>query len=834
MTTPYIVKPGDTLLRIAVEQQVDFNTLLQLNPQYQPDPDLIQIGASLLLPQKSTDEPIEPEYPVEPVTDTRPLATQPTLIAPPLCTPIDVHDVLFFTGEGPLEYWSLDEKSTQLLEEEARQTDRLIDSYRALLESAPDQNTATRESLERYALKRAAWLEDAKHAGVFALETQTPSRASARASDVRARKPQTPPNQERIKAELKSLRDRHRFVEHYRDDWFGDSSVDTLRKEILTRIQLQIDFYSALETKTVQKESVVKMGVDLNRFNKTGREAATQRVRHHVREVYSVRQERALYVRDRFYEREVRRWRRSYQNTRAMNALEQRDFKRFGKAIAQDIKEDFKDRTLSPKFEAKLNSWQLEGWKYKEWTSTQPFLNEDGETQFAISAEAQLLRWGAQASVAASFEPSKGKVGIALGAEGSISLAEAKISADLFLPYENGLPVMLSYTDANKQPATYSFGCFRLKGTATIGCFVGGMAEASLQAGNQPEENGGSTGVMFTPSVNLSRAPKGDVGFKAQGFAGAQASGQLTGAMEWQPPKDINTTKFKTLAEIKTEGNIAAGAGLSADFQLSLLNGNFYVKCSGKLVWGVGGGGGFGAVINMDELWELAKVIWQGLQYVDYRALKNIDQQAYKYLVDSTIVAFASDVIQDPEQALLKAVQAGEAQIAEWKSIYEEMQNREKKAAELSRRIMNDATRSSVPLHRLPPEAIGAMLDLLVESFYFNWEEEQETAICKLLKESTYSWHKFEEILENMASEGRPNKAERVLFDNLARINAILDGEQQEEFNLWVAKLAETNKVADIAQAPYSPRSGAMLVMKRDLVKQQIAMLDRDAGTRCV
>ena len=44
MSQTYTVQAGDTLLAIAIQQQVDFNQILALNPKYQPNPDLIQIG----------------------------------------------------------------------------------------------------------------------------------------------------------------------------------------------------------------------------------------------------------------------------------------------------------------------------------------------------------------------------------------------------------------------------------------------------------------------------------------------------------------------------------------------------------------------------------------------------------------------------------------------------------------------------------------------------------------------------------------------------------------------------------------------------------------------
>ncbi|UTZ30979.1 hypothetical protein HB762_06045 [Vibrio campbellii] len=55
-------------------------------------------------------------------------------------------------------------------------------------------------------------------------------------------------------------------------------------------------------------------------------------------------------------------------------------------------------------------------------------------------------------------------------------------------------------------------------------------------------------------------------------------------------------------------------------------------------------------------------------------------------------------------------------------------------------------------------EIQGRMLDTLTCTFHLNWEEKQEDAICTLLSQSTYSWHKFEEILARMNEKGEKER----------------------------------------------------------------------------
>ncbi|QXX07891.1 hypothetical protein KW548_08165 [Vibrio neptunius] len=214
------------------------------------------------------------------------------------------------------------------------------------------------------------------------------------------------------------------------------------------------------------------------------------------------------------------------------------------------------------------------------------------------------------------------------------------------------------------------------------------------------------------------------------------------------------------------------------------------------------------------------------MQYIDYRQLSNIAPKAYEYLVDATYLAFtAVDTITSPANALKFAVSAGESFIDELKDVRNETLNLEKEAIVLAERVLDDSTRSGVPFNQLPPEAVGRMLDTLTRTFIFNWEEKQEQAICKLLQESTYSWHKFEEILARMNPTGSKVSGEKALFNSIERINAILDNKQQAMFNRWVATLTEVNLADKVAQAPFAVYQHREFTQKQTQIEQQYASL---------
>ncbi|WP_414932556.1 hypothetical protein [Vibrio europaeus] len=92
------------------------------------------------------------------------------------------------------------------------------------------------------------------------------------------------------------------------------------------------------------------------------------------------------------------------------------------------------------------------------------------------------------------------------------------------------------------------------------------------------------------------------------------------------------------------------------DFQLVIDKGKFYLNCSGRLVFGPGASGGFCTAIDFEQLWQLAVILFKGLNTTDYRVLDNLHDDVYRHFMRSSYIAFASDVITNPEEALKQAV----------------------------------------------------------------------------------------------------------------------------------------------------------------------------------
>lgn len=836
MTSTYAIQKGDTLLQIAIDNGVEFTDILAINPQLQINPDHIRVGDTLNLPNQIPVEAIEPDYPIEPPQPSTSDCGE--IISAPECKGIEVSDVVFVTGDSPTAYYCLTEAHHAKLKEEITFTEQLIQGYKELLESAPQGDHISTQDLEKHALKKKVWLENAVYAGAIKVSQPEPAvRVAVQAEE------NTTPNKAYIESKIRTLETRRAIVDSY-VPYFSDRSTITVRDKVIKSIDIEITYWQMLLQKTPSPEKSNRQNVDLNNFQSgTFKHQPASR---HVVEIWLASENRLVYIRADFYRDAVTRWHQNPIKTAATKALADRDWKGLKQAFVTDIKQGITNDFDAKKLETVFASWDAEGWKAHEWKATQKLHDEDGQVVFAATQEAQLMRFAAQASVKSILEPTNGKIDIGIGAEASFALAEGAVGFKRYLPYEKGYSVTLSYLDANKQPANYPFGCFRANVSLMLSCFVGFMANGRVSISNQaaPNPNPGHE-ILLAPSISMGETPSGGVGVNAEIFGGAQAGGQVEGALEWKAPPDTEQDKifdFETLAKVGANGNVAIGAGAGWDFNIDYdkESHEFIFGCSGKLVFGPGASGGFGTVIQFDQLWRLTIILLKGLQCVDYRVMTNISENMYEHIVNSSYAAFAAEFIEDPKEALRDAVIDTHQQLKEWWLTRRDNWNDQIGLEYEARRLANNIISSQgfynaheIALDQLPPETVGIMLNTLVSTFYTSREEKQETAIYIIFVGMVKSWRRFEEILVHMNPEGTKQSGDKAMFDNLARINAILDGDQQHSFNNWVAKLAQVDSITadNFAQLqPFKPKSGYAFQLKYPLIENQISQLKGQRG----
>ena len=367
-----------------------------------------------------------------------------------------------------------------------------------------------------------------------------------------------------------------------------------------------------------------------------------------------------------------------------------------------------------------------------------------------------------------------------------------------FYPSQGGYPLHLSYRNGLGQTISHPFGALRLHGSLVFSCFTGtqAFADAGIKATYKAQEvASGATALLGTPSVSVGRG--GRLGLKADAFAGARAGGSLSGDLQWLAPAHqgrgarlygrqmSGAGNWRELATVKTEGNLAAGLGAGANFGLSISKDRLTFNCNASLVFGPGAAGGFGTIVDFEKIYDVIKLVCEALAEVDYRYLYSVTEEAFKYISYGLFRSATS-----PGQLVEKAFRVGYEKIMGYwgtrSSLKMEAQVLTKKLLQ-DRSVMFDGKKLSIAM--LPPETVGPMLYVLSESFIDSWESAQEEAIVLLLG-STDSWHQLIEILEHMSP-----KAEKVnAAGSLNRLNSILDGHQQDQFNQFIHNLPESTR----------------------------------------
>ncbi|HIF9398735.1 TPA: LysM peptidoglycan-binding domain-containing protein [Photobacterium damselae] len=823
MSMTYIIKPGDTLIGIAIDNNISFVELLQLNPQYQQNPDFILIGETVTLPsvQEETSQPDE-MVEVPPVLK-RPDSATGEVMGRPQCKGIEVHEVVFKTGDSPENFYAIDQFAKDLLDKEILETEKLINNYKILLDNAPKNNESDDEVIKQHHKRALKCYDIAVKAGALC------GRESATSDDNSESEQQ---NAKYLKSKLEEIKLRKQFVDTYKP-WFNEteSILKELTSKELMKQMTDLEQQLAKLDKKIKEESSVKQGINQDNFSqKSVYLSPSTTTSLQIIELYIASQGRLVYVRAAFFEREISYWRRAQTTNALRTALSAGNWGAAGQAIIDDIKKgmgESANHSLAGPIEMKLKEWKADGYKAKEWKATQNWVDGAGETVYAASSEAQLLRFAAQASAKGDLNVKEAKFDLGFAADATASLFEGSLKFTSFYPYERGYSLCIDYIDAKKESMRYPLGRVRLHSELTISCLVGGWVQGKAVVTNKPQDIAG-IGIVVNPYRNLGISSSGAVGFSAEGFAGGQVGGQLLGSMQWENPSNTGKADFKSLAELKAEGNLALGVGIGGDFQIQLNDGQFEIHCAGRLVFGPGASGGFGTVIDFGALFELATVIWRGADAIGYRVLNCLDEGTYQYLYQAAYGAFVNNAFKNIEQAL----NSGVMNVSLWWGTrlrdFNDIEYQCREARLLAKNIIDKNVYSGVSLATLPPETVGMMLNTLVTTYWRNWDESlQEQAICFIFTGYVKSWRKFIEVLSHMNETGTKDSSEQVIFANLNRINAILSGEQQNEFDSWIHTLANVDrieKIFDVNNIKFiiTPYSLGNKFMKKKQVEQQI------------
>ena len=819
MSTTYIVKYGDTLSEIAQQLGVKMADLQALNP-FIADPDFLREGWALKLP----DTPSQPSLP-PPVHDES--ATCIALMGQTECDE-ELVEVVHITGDP--YFYVLTETQCKALKQETTKVQALMDElHQNLSNSLPvtqcKKPQAPSAECTCTRCVKDVWSAKAQLAGLLMREPAPQANNAA---------PLTSEND--LEGELATLQKARDWYQNY---WPTralqtrvESNWETLRAKKIQALDQQIS--KLLAQRATQPTAVPASGA-FNSFtaassdSETNANDAAPDLKHGRGR--SSRREGGIQSRTGILVLEISVFgdpaRRYYIPYRLITAWHVRVSTRvmagkpFNKQLAKDLIKDIKEaisdgRKAGPlgNLELKIGLWNsqtdnLLNALHKEvaWTSDQ-----SGAMPYAVSAQAHALRFAASASAGVnSWEPEEGNIDVGVKGSAAFSLGEGSVSFDRYFPDKGGYVATMAYRNALGEEVLHPMGVFRLGGKLELSCFVGAKSqvETGVNIQYKPSETpAGATALLGPPTMEVGRS--GYVGVKCDAFAGAQTGGALSGFFEWIEPdeggkaiRDPGRGNWVKLAEVKGEGNIAWGAGMSGEFGITISKDRLAFNCKGSLVFGPGAGGGFGTVVELDQVGKLALLFCNALADMDYRYLIGVTEEAFSYIASGLYQA-----------ATFRAKELGlgfENGLNDMRTWWKERKSTRKEADDLANYlIMHKDNKSlrireqNIPLSVLPPETIGPMVYLLTEGVIAkgigSFNEKQEQALVILLSE-VRRWRHFIEVLEHCSRDATKVNA----MQSLERINALLDGYEQNEFNRFIDNLVMNQTFDNATRIAWTP-----------------------------
>lgn len=816
MSTTYIVKYGDTLSEIAQQLGVKMADLQALNP-FIADPDFLREGWALRLP----DTPSQPSLP-PPANDES--ATCIALMGQTECDE-ELVEVVHITGDP--YFYVLTETQCKALKQETTKVQALMDElHQNLANSLPvtqcKKPQAPSAECTCTRCVKDVWSAKAQLAGLLMREPAPQANNAA---------PLTSEND--LEGELATLQKARDWYQHY---WPTralqtrvESNWETLRAKKTQALDQQISKLQA--QRATQPKAVPASGA----FNsgstdsETNANDAAPDLKHGRGR--SSRREGGIQSRTGILVLEISVFgdpaRRYYIPYRLITAWHVRVSTRvmagkpFNKQLAKDLIKDIKEaisdgRKAGPlgNLELKIGLWNsqtdnLLNALHKEvaWTTDQ-----SGAMPYAVSAQAHALRFAASASAGVnSWEPEEGNIDVGVKGSAAFSLGEGSVSFDRYFPDKGGYVATMAYRNALGEEVLHPMGVFRLGGKLELSCFVGAKSqvETGVNIQYKPSETpAGATALLGPPTMEVGRS--GYVGVKCDAFAGAQTGGALSGFFEWIEPdeggkaiRDPARGNWVKLAEVKGEGNIAWGAGMSGEFGITISKDRLAFNCKGSLVFGPSAGGGFGTVVELDQVGKLALLFCNALADMDYRYLIGVTEEAFSYIASGLYQA-----------ATFRAKELGlgfENGLNDMRTWWKERKSTRKEADDLANYlIMHKDNKSlrireqNIPLSVLPPETIGPMVYLLTEGVIAkgigSFNEKQEQALVILLSE-VRRWRHFIEVLEHCSRDATKVNA----MQSLERINALLDGYEQNEFNRFIDNLVMNQTFDNATRIAWTP-----------------------------
>ncbi|HBQ3184627.1 TPA: hypothetical protein QIW90_004100 [Klebsiella variicola] len=322
-------------------------------------------------------------------------------------------------------------------------------------------------------------------------------------------------------------------------------------------------------------------------------------------------------------------------------------------------------------------------------------------------------------------------------------MGEAKAETALYLPDRLGVSLLFPAKKVTPQTpdGVCNMGALRFAMKLVLSGSVG--ASAAIELGVTVDwsgEMGKGYGIKGRPAtltapplpgqqqVNLktSTIPEAQGGDEIGVFVGAQAGGNISGAIEWFDPHPDDTPvakgvekdnkpivnkekKFAAIAKLEAGMTVQAGAGGSGVFYITYIQGRFRIYCKAALCWGVGAKGEVGFEVDGSSFAAFMKSFMFMLRNVDYQKLEDMmGENAFRGLCAIPIIIAAEGI-----QALEKRYN----QVVDILDSLRVDLLEENKRVDLMSSILSNPDQ----LKYTPPETKGAVIATLIDRDWMDW-----------------------------------------------------------------------------------------------------------------
>jgi len=405
------------------------------------------------------------------------------------------------------------------------------------------------------------------------------------------------------------------------------------------------------------------------------------------------------------------------------------------------------------------------------WTAEHKYKDTD-LIKMDLSGEAALLRYTYGASAVGKFNLREG-VTFNGQAKAEIALAEAKGTAKSYLPHRDG--ILLNLTGIKdkdgKEGKEFPLGAFRFQFTIEIYGVVGAGigVEGSFNVKVIPNERPEVSGVPAARPKKIGDRLKGgamtlkeadkpvEVKASAQAFAGVEGGAKIAGAFQWRDPEN-RKKEFVEFAVIGACGAVQAGAGASALFEISYVNGMFKVTAHASVCVGVGAKGKITAEVGLNHLHTFMRTLYHQLYNVNFHNLEIITKEgfdAWSELSFMAIVQAQLFVVMTPAMTIDRIIRDAK----DWPE--------EIKKAEKRQELANNVLKDPLMLKYSPPETRGKLIFLLsrhgargsigtgeAHKLGNEYLKEQRTAILLILRHAQTK-SDIDNVIQHMHPEGK-------------------------------------------------------------------------------